>query len=83
MPGISGEALFARSGLTGIRKDFYKVELELEQQLKASFPEPGDEKKIRDLFRSDLCENKLGVEAHLEGDAVHYSVPIAVYVGQK
>jgi len=77
------ETLFAGSGLENIQRGSYGVELELEQQLKASFPEPGDEEKIRAIFRSDLHENRLGVEARLEGDAIHYSVPIAIFVGQK
>ena len=81
---LSGfEKLFAGSGLTDIQKGSYKVELELEQQLKASFPEPGDEEKVRAILRADVNENRVGVEACLKGSEIHYSVPIAVFVGTK
>jgi ubiquinone/menaquinone biosynthesis C-methylase UbiE len=45
------------SGLTNIKTARYKVERELEQQLKASFPNPGDAKKIREMFKADLESN--------------------------
>jgi len=77
------EALFAASGLGHIQRGSYKVELELEQQLKASFPDPGDEEKIREILRADLHEDKLGVGVHLQGNEIHYSVPIEVFVGRK
>lgn len=77
------EELFAKCGLKSVKRGSYKVELELEQQLKASFPDPGDEKKIRAIFNADLKENKLGVNVHLKGNEIHYSVPIEVFVGQK
>jgi hypothetical protein len=37
------EQLLGRSGLKNIQRGSYKVEMELEKQLKASFPNPGDD----------------------------------------
>ncbi|MEG4236281.1 methyltransferase domain-containing protein [Microcoleus sp. Pol14C6] len=75
--------LAADANLQNIHLAFYKVELEMEQQLAASFPNPGDEDKIRDFFREDIGVDSLGIGAHFRGDEIHYAVPIAAIVGEK
>jgi len=77
------ERMFQESGLTHVQKSFYTVSFEVEQQLKASFPNPGDEEKIRAIFKADIGKNQLGIGAHYKGNEIHYAVPIAVFVGQK
>ena len=57
--------------------------MELEKQLKASFPNPGDDEKIRELFRQDVELDKLGMGAHMVGSEIHFSYPISIYVGNK
>jgi len=69
--------------LQDIRLAFYKVEIELEQQMAASFPNPGDEERIRQIFRNDIGIDKLGINAHLVGNEIHYEVPITVLAAQK
>jgi ubiquinone/menaquinone biosynthesis C-methylase UbiE len=69
--------------LTNIKTRQYKVEGELEQQLKASFPNPGDEIKIREMFKADLELDRIGIDVHLEGNEIHFAVPIMVVVGEK
>jgi ubiquinone/menaquinone biosynthesis C-methylase UbiE len=75
--------LVADANLQNIKLAFYKVELELEQQLAASFPNPGDDNKLRQIFREDIGVDSLGVGAHERGNEIHYAVPIAVIVGEK
>ena len=38
-------------GLTDIRTDFYRLEMESERQIEASFPEVGNKERLRDLLR--------------------------------
>ena len=71
------------SGLTDIRTGHYKVEMELEKQLRASFPNPGDADRIRRLFEADLGIDDLGVGAHRQGTKIHFAYPILVVVGEK
>ena len=71
------------SGLTDIRTGHYKVEMELEKQLRASFPNPGDADRIRRLFEADLGVDDLGVGAHRQGTEIHFAYPILVVVGEK
>ncbi len=75
--------LIANNNLQNVSWKFYKVELELEQQLAASFPNYGDKDRIRQIFREDIGIDNLGVGAHYRGSEIHYAVPIAVVVGEK
>lgn len=75
--------IFARSGLVECRRSAYDVEIELEAQLKASFPNPGDEPVIRKMVTEDVGKNNLGINVRKVNGKILYSVPIAVFVGQK
>jgi len=75
--------LVTDANLQNVNLAFYKVEMGLEQQLAASFPNPGDDEKLRQTFRDDIGVDRLGVGAHFRGDEIHYAVPITVIVGEK
>jgi ubiquinone/menaquinone biosynthesis C-methylase UbiE len=70
-------------GLEAIATHFYRLEMELEAQLKASFPRPGDADQIRQIFREDIGKDRLGVGAHLRGGKIHFAYPNLVLVGKK
>ena len=55
--------------LQEIKTQFVKSDRNLEAHLKASFPHPGDEEKVRRLFREDIGKDNLGLGAHWQGDA--------------
>lgn len=71
------------SGLTNIKTGRYKVEMELERQLAASFPHPGDKDKLRRMFESDIGKDAMGVGVHRMGSEIHFAYPILITVGQK
>ncbi|WP_031434669.1 class I SAM-dependent methyltransferase [Methylomarinum vadi] len=77
------EQLLGEAGLRNLRRGSYQVTMELEKQLEASFPKPGDDDKLRHIFRHDIGPNCLGVDAHWVGTDIHFSYPISVYVGTK
>lgn len=79
----SWEQLFGKSGLRNLQRGSYNVPMELEKQLGASFPNPGDDDKIRDIFKNDINSNSLGIDTHLVGNEIHFSYPISIYVGRK
>ena len=76
-------SFIASSGLSNVKTAQYKVEGELEQQLRASFPNPGNEDKIREIFKSDLETNNLGINIHQQKEETHFAVPITVVDGVK
>ena len=78
------EALFLKSGLEALASSSYEVRIELEEQLRASFPNPGDADRIRQMCRSDIGQDRLGIGCHLDNEgALHYSVPIRVLAGTR
>lgn len=70
-------------GLKNIKTHSYYLALEMEQQLQASFPNPGDEEKIRKMLREDVGQDHLGVGAHRQGDEIHLAYPIMILMGRK
>jgi ubiquinone/menaquinone biosynthesis C-methylase UbiE len=75
--------LFQNSGLLDCRQSAYGVDIELEAQLRASFPNPGDEPRLREMATRDLGVDSLGINARRVDGGIIYTVPIAVYVGKK
>ena len=69
--------------LKDIKTQWYKVEMELEAQIRASFPNPGDDENIRETFRGDIGRDSLGVAAHWVGNEIHFAYPILILVGKK
>ncbi len=77
------EQLMRQSGLKNVKCGKYKVDMELEAQLSASFPKPGDDAKLRELFQNDLETDSLGMDVHLCKGQIHFSYPISIYAGYK
>lgn len=69
--------------LTDIKTKRYNLEMELENQLKASFPNPGDDEKIRELIKADIGKNSLGINVHMAGDEIHFCYPTLIFVWKK
>ncbi|MDT3779184.1 methyltransferase domain-containing protein [Nitrospira sp. MA-1] len=76
-------AAIERSGLTNIKTGRYKVEMELEQQLAASFPHSGNKDKLRQMFQSDIGKDAMGVGVHRMDSEIRFAYPILITVGQK
>jgi len=80
MPGAELTSLFAAAGLPQPRRSSYELRDELENLLARSFPNPGDDDKIRALFRASLADDRLGIPIRAEGTTIHYAYPVAVLV---
>ena len=77
------QQLLGQSGLKELKRGHYTVEMELEKQLQASFPNPGDDEKIRALFYDDVANNQLGMNTRRVGNEIQFSYPIAIFAGRK
>jgi ubiquinone/menaquinone biosynthesis C-methylase UbiE len=74
----------AREGrLRDVKTQFFQSARNLEKHLQASFPHPGDDEKIRKLFREDIGKDDLGLGAHWEGDEIYFAYPIIILAGKK
>jgi SAM-dependent methyltransferase len=69
------------AGLLNLKTAFYKLEVELEALLAASFPNPGDADRIRRTFADDLGVDHLGLGATRREGAIHFAFPIVLVVG--
>lgn len=74
------EDLFQKGGLPIIKRGFYRIKTELEDQLRTSDPTSID--RIRQMFVEDIKYDTLGLESHYEGNEIYFSYPISIFVGQ-
>lgn len=72
-----------RLKLARVTTHWYRLEMELERQLAASFPRPGDDETIRALMRNDIGQDGLGMGAHWVGTEIHFAYPTLIMVGRK
>lgn len=83
MPAQELLQIARNAGLTCVKTVFGKVEFELEKALAASFPNPGDEGKLRQIFLENLMTDAMGMGVHKRGDEIHYHYPTIIIVGLK
>ena len=83
MPLTELLGLFEAAGLPAPRRAAYELRDDLENLLRRSFPNPGDDDKIRELFRASATDDRLGVPVRLEGDRINYAYPVAVLVSDR
>ena len=72
------EQLFQQTALPTPRQTFYRLEGEVEDLLRRSFPNPGDADKIRQKFVKALDDDGLGMNVRRQGDKIRFAYPIAV-----
>jgi len=70
--------LFHAAGLAEPRVSFYELRDTVENLLARSFPNPGDEHKIIDLFRASIADDRLGIPVRRDGDKLEYAYPVAI-----
>jgi ubiquinone/menaquinone biosynthesis C-methylase UbiE len=83
MPIAELIGLLREAGLTNLKTHTYTWEVDVEKQLRASFPLPGDEEKLRQIFLDDLTTNALGMGTHRRGSEIYISYPTMIIVGEK
>jgi SAM-dependent methyltransferase len=71
------------AGLVSVRTAVFKLAMDLEVLLAASFPGPGDADRIRQTFASDVGVNRLGLGAVRKDGAIQFAFPIAIVVGER
>ncbi len=70
--------LFRAAGLDEPRASFYELRDEVRNLLARSFPNPGDEEKIIDLFSASIADDRLGIPVRRDGDRLEYAYPVAI-----
>src|SRR5262245_6223747 len=77
LPLVELESLFPQTALPAPRKPFDRLEAEVEDLLRRSFPNPGDADEIRRMFVESLDNDGLGMDTRRQGEKIHLAYPIA------
>ena len=80
LPELKG--LFGEAELPEPKASFYELRDEVRNLLARSFPEPGDDAKIIELFKASAADGRLGIPVHIEGERIHYAYPVAILAAQ-
>ncbi len=81
LPELQG--LFEGAGLSEPRSRFYELRDEIRNLLARSFPNPGDDVKIVEMFTASADDGRLGIPVQRKGDRIEYAYPIAILASEK
>jgi ubiquinone/menaquinone biosynthesis C-methylase UbiE len=76
-------ALFGAAGLPAPQTGFYELRDEVRNLLRRSFPNPGDDVKIVEMFAASAEDDRLGIPVRREGDRINYAYPIAILAARR
>ena len=75
--------LFQSAGLGAPGEHFDALRDTVANLLARSFPNPGDEPKIVDLFAASIDDDRLGIAVRRDGAALEYAYPVAILAARK
>jgi SAM-dependent methyltransferase len=72
------KGLFGTAGLPEPAATFYELRGDVPSLLARSFPNPGDDVKIIEMFKASATDDRLGVPVRLDADEIYYAYPVAI-----
>jgi SAM-dependent methyltransferase len=72
------KGLFGKVGLPDPAATFYELRGDVPGLLARSFPNPGDDVKIIDMFKASAADDRLGVPVRLDADEIYYAYPVVI-----
>ena len=83
LPRAELKDLFQAVGLGEPREAFYELRDTVANLLARSFPNPGDDRKIIDLFAASIEDDRLGIAVRRDGEKLEYAYPVAILAACK
>jgi ubiquinone/menaquinone biosynthesis C-methylase UbiE len=77
------KGLYRDAGLAEPTVSFYELRDEVRNLLARSFPNPGDEQRIIELFSASIDDDRLGIPVSRDGDKLLYAYPVAILAARK
>ncbi|HET7879819.1 MAG TPA: class I SAM-dependent methyltransferase [Acetobacteraceae bacterium] len=81
LPELKG--LFGTTGLATRHASFYELRDEIRNLLARSFPNPGDDAKIIEIYMASAEDGRLGIPVRRTGERIDYAFPIAILAATK
>jgi ubiquinone/menaquinone biosynthesis C-methylase UbiE len=75
--------LFRNPGLALPQTSFYELRDTVQSLLARSFPNPGDEEKITEIFAASIADDRLGIPVRRAGDRLEYAYPVAILAAHR
>ena len=72
------EGLFGGACLPEPDATFYELRGDVPSLLARSFPNPGDDLKIIEMFKASAADDRLGVPVRLDAGEIYYAYPVAI-----
>lgn len=72
--------IFPAAGLPEPTITYYRMPVELEGLLDASFPDPGNRDVVREMVAASVAGDGMGVGTRRKGDRVYFAYPITILV---
>src|SRR6201993_5348471 len=72
------KGLFGRVGPPDPDATFYELRGDVPGLLARSFPNPGDDLEIIEMFKASAADDRLRVPVRLDGDEIYYAYPVAI-----
>ncbi len=83
LPLAELQDLFRTPGLGEPEIKFSELRDEVKNLLARSFPNPGDEAKITEMFAASVVDDCLGIPVHRDRDRLEYAYPIAILAARR
>ena len=74
--------LFVQAGLPRPQVERMRLALDLDEFLSRSYPNAGDEARIRRMFEDALTDDAMDLQPRREGAKICFSVPVGIYAVQ-
>jgi SAM-dependent methyltransferase len=78
LPLTELKSLFAEARLGEPRVSFTELRDVVSNLLARSYPNPGDDVKIVEMFRASASDDYLGIPVRLDGETIHYAYPVVI-----
>lgn len=72
------QSLFAQAGLPSPKIDYYRLEGELEDLLRRSFPKEGDADRVRKIFADSIVDDALDLNTRRENGRIFFAFPVSI-----
>jgi ubiquinone/menaquinone biosynthesis C-methylase UbiE len=77
------KGLFGTVGLPAPQAGYYELRDEVRNLLRRSFPNPGDDEKIIEMFAASAEDDRLGIPVRRDGDTINYAYRVAILAARR